>query len=813
MATLLGYYEVFEAAIAIVAGVNDVLNVNIVSVDAVPAGRRRLSTSVSVGYKILTTPTGSSAVQSNLNAAAADPALMDTAVAEASSSVTPGTLSTVSTLGLTSWPAPTPAPTPRPSPFPTVFQGNPTAAPVFSPTPRPTQLPTPRPTPVPSPRPTPMPTPSPSPRPTHEPSAAPTTAVTRCDKLQADCNQGATCLLEDAPVLSSASFSTTGAQLHVFFDIPTDQGGRDIDEHFVCSEVLTFPDAGATTCYFATASQIVADASAAPGLEEDTNVVLPYGKLRRACDWERCDCDLPNPGGQKPAAVPSDVQKPEAKLQGPQEAAAQSCDGMEVTAALSEGSLGRPFKNYTWTAVAADTLGVNAMQAAKNRAQGTPVFDLTGDDLSVVGAYVDVTVLVENWLGARDESDPFRIRVTAGLPPSVEIIGGIDQTYRRMDAVSVMAQGIATACDGRGLIKRAVNYTWALTPGGLESTSHDERFYKLPPYSLDVGPYILTVAVTDSVTGDSSTATTALTVEPGEITAEITGGDTQLAMAGTITLDASASHDLDVPPGEPSGLAFSWAVDGTTYAGETVDVTLGAGVYEVVLTVTKDQRSATATATIELTASNPPIVDVDASAYASRRVAAQGGVVLYGAVAPGGGGGWLNSSWSARTTETAWLAGANLAEGLRDLDAYAETAIAIGPSTIAYQHNLVLAPGALVDGATYVFELSATFDGVLGAASVELVAVSAPTAGVCSVVPTNASLTQFIALETKFVVSTSSWAAVDLPLTYAFKASHGYGVVSTLAPFALRATVGDVYLPVGDVRVCVEINRCVGCTR
>ena len=173
----------------------------------------------------------------------------------------------------------------------------------------------------------------------------------------------------------------------------------------------------------------------------------------------------------------------------------------------------------------------------------------------------------------------------------------------------------------------------------------------------------------------------------------------------------------------------------------------------------------------------------------------------------GGGGGLLNSSWSARTTETAWLAGANLAEGL-DLDAYAETAIALS-SAGAYQHNLVLAPGALVDGATYVFELSATFDGVHGAASVELVAVSAPTAGSCSVVPTNASLTQFIALETKFVVSTSSWAAVDLPLSYAFKATHGHGVVSTLAPFASsRATVEDVYLPVGDVRVsCVARAR------
>ena len=75
VATLLGYYEVFEEAIAIVAGV-DALNVNIVSVDAVPAGRRRLSTSVSVGYGILATPNGSASVQSGLNAAAADPALM-----------------------------------------------------------------------------------------------------------------------------------------------------------------------------------------------------------------------------------------------------------------------------------------------------------------------------------------------------------------------------------------------------------------------------------------------------------------------------------------------------------------------------------------------------------------------------------------------------------------------------------------------------------------------------------------------------------------------------------------------------------------
>ena len=431
---------------------------------------------------------------------------------------------------------------------------------------------------------------------------------------------------------------------------------------------------------------------------------------------------LLQPWGQASAAVPPGVQQPVAMLQGPQEAAAQSCDGTESAGAF-DGSPRAPAESYVWTAVAADTLGDNAMLAAEARALDTPVFDLTGDDLSVVGTYVDVRVDVSNWLGATDTSDWFRIRVTAGLPPSVEIVGGIAQTYRRMDPVSVMAQGIATACDGRGLIKRAVNYTWALTPGGLASTSHDERFYKLPPYSLDVGPYILTVAVTDSFTGDVSTATTALTVEPGEITAEITGGDTQITMG----------DDHPQPAGEPrprrprnrAASPLAGTSTGLRMRRDRRRHSQGRH-YMVTLTVKN-------AAPRPRRPSNLRRATRRSSTSTRRPLAARGGAGRRGALRRWHRDGLLNSSWSSRTTETAWLAGANLAEGL-DLDAYAETTIALTRAG-AYQHNLVLAPGALVDGATYVFELSATFDGVHGAASVELVAVSAPTAGSCSVVP------------------------------------------------------------------------------
>ena len=195
--------------------------------------------------------------------------------------------------------------------------------------------------------------------------------LTPCWKLQEACNQGATCELGAPPELASAAFSTTGAELYVTFSNATDQGGRDQGESFVCSEVLTFPDAGATTCYFATASQIVADASAASGLDGGTNIVLPSGKLKKACDeGTRCDCDFYNSGGQASAAVPSGVQQPVAMLQGPQEAAAQSCDGTEVSAAPSTGHLGRPFESYVWEAVA-DATDNTALSVASATASQT----------------------------------------------------------------------------------------------------------------------------------------------------------------------------------------------------------------------------------------------------------------------------------------------------------------------------------------------------------------------------------------------------------------------------------------------------------
>ena len=76
---------------------------------------------------------------------------------------------------------------------------------------------------------------------------------------------------------------------------PGGAGGGDKGETFGCAWVVACPDAGATTGYYATASQIVADASAAPGLEANKDVYLIQNStLRKACGPNsiRCECDF-----------------------------------------------------------------------------------------------------------------------------------------------------------------------------------------------------------------------------------------------------------------------------------------------------------------------------------------------------------------------------------------------------------------------------------------------------------------------------------------------------------------------------------------
>mgnify|MGYP003312739056 CR=1 FL=1 len=77
--------------------------------------------------------------------------------------------------------------------------------------------------------------------------------------------------------------------------------------------------------------------------------------------------------------------------------------------------------------------------------------------------------------------------------------------------------------------------------------------------------------------------------------------------------------------------------------------------------------------------------------------------------------------------------------------------------------------------------------------------------------PQDPGVSSYVALSTKFVVSTSSWvaAAEDYPLEYSFQAT-AHGVTTTLAVFGDKTTVADVYLSAGDVTVVAMARDALG---
>jgi hypothetical protein len=59
------------------------------------------------------------------------------------------------------------------------------------------------------------------------------------------------------PKLQSASFTSTGAQLSILFDLATDRAG--ISAEFRCRDLLSFTDDAALTCYWVSDTEIRAN--------------------------------------------------------------------------------------------------------------------------------------------------------------------------------------------------------------------------------------------------------------------------------------------------------------------------------------------------------------------------------------------------------------------------------------------------------------------------------------------------------------------------------------------------------------------------
>ena len=317
-------------------------------------------------------------------------------------------------------------------------------------------------------------------------------------------------------------------------------------------------------------------AQAALDLAPGDNVTVVAGALRRSCDpaQDRCDCERPNNASSAAAAPPDPPLVPVARVDGPTTAAA--CEGLSLGSSQSTGGGGRELA-YAWNAtlnIAPGAPAANASAArerlrgalaAANAGGGSANLALTSDDLVALaggGAYrLDVVLALANFLGGASEpSEPFAVALRTDAPPQLTIVGGIVRDATRPGALSIRVNAIATSCDGRPAASRAVaiafsldyavftdgsafgtatvNSAFDLEPTGLASTSSDQRYFKLPAYSLAAATYYrLAVTATDVAGGSNVTSYVRLDVARSSVVAVVAGGDRVAPLAGTLALD------------------------------------------------------------------------------------------------------------------------------------------------------------------------------------------------------------------------------------------------------------------------------------
>uniref|UniRef100_A0A7S3JZP2 PKD/REJ-like domain-containing protein n=1 Tax=Aureoumbra lagunensis TaxID=44058 RepID=A0A7S3JZP2_9STRA len=659
----------------------------------------------------------------------------------------------------------------------------------------------------------------------------------------------------EAPILKQAAFDKTGASLVLTFDVATDRASYLVGAEFPCSKVFDFTDAASSSCFWTTNQHLIADVSALTSLYPGDNVSLASDNtVKNECeDWieQRCDCFASASSNYTiTIELPSKILSPKVVLEG--SSVANACEGLAIDSSASTGSGGREFIDYAWNVSA---VAINASAARKviatilsdavQRQQGAYQFLLSSDEVTALYASsvekLHVQLQITNFLG-RTASADFTVTLSAETPPFLEVIGGLQQTARRPDPLSIRANAVATSCDGRPAISRGVELDWiflardeSITNVGLSSTSSDPRLFQLPAYSLIAGAsYLLEVTAIDKAINQTSQASCEVIVEHSSIVAVLNGGSDRIAsLSEIITISAAASIDLDVETerGSAAGLSFEWncsALQNTSncstfaialnddkwYQRESLifnGSALGLGLFKFHVTVFSNNGRSDITSTLlKIVDDSPPIVEI--VDFASSIVSVDSRLVVYSTSTPSSDFLTLATLHSSENVifNTSWsLQSGSLAQGLKLEDWTTTKTFISAPTSVLssnneYQreHNLVLKSGSLVPGSYYTLRLEARLDGIStpGYAAISFKAAAAPSGGILEIKPAAG-----IALETLFTLTTRNWASDAFPLKYAFKVIDSEGVLSTLRTATSDLRLKDAILPAGTPNVTVQV--------
>ena len=638
------------------------------------------------------------------------------------------------------------------------------------------------------------------------------------------------------PRLHTTEFGPAGATALILFDRSTNQAllrGR-----FACGRLL-FGEAvaafGATGyCSWASAALLKVtlgpDATVKPGAF--------FGVKNKALMSDVPNATLFTTNATGYLTAPAEAVAMVVALSAP--SSIGGCDRLLVDARLTSGSGGRTLAviwNVTFHNLP-ENVSVANLTHAVNEASRTNALFVTAPPADVPFVGMTFSVRARNWLGNEDSAsvEVYKHHLDS---PTVRIAGyGSTAALFLSDAFKLTAVATLPACVPGST---ALAFAWS-EPSGHLSSAQVASLATASPRSISVRGGTMVAgrtyrfAVTCIVAGNpaaNATATLSVYAKPSDLFASVAGGSSRLASRmEALPLDGSASFDPDLPL-TTTHLTFAWACYSYALGGACVHAdtgatlslapaavtelaafTLSAGLYRLTHTVlcAGDGRNASVAVELELAATEVPKVSIKALTMKKVNPNAGSFLPLVGSVTADTALGTVAYEWTKAFGDDPTA------------DSGFESVFAASRLRLA----TVLELGALTEGSTYRFRLTAVASGggaaATGFAEVSVVVNSPPSSGQFLAAPMAG-----VALVTDFSLSCVSWVddASDLPLLYGFRAAPGTEVARSLTTHseerllvALSTTPSFVtVLPEGQARsrnvslVAYVTDRFMGRTR
>lgn len=449
-----------------------------------------------------------------------------------------------------------------------------------------------------------------------------------------------------------------------------------------------------------------------------------------------------------------------------------TCSDLRLDGWSSTGSWGRPLL-FRWRV--ASSLPSNSldtyMSAYSSYAANFGKIVIPAGKLAV-GSELRVTLEVSNAFGYSSTTTE-TVKVFQGALPQIQLAGGnsfnITASQYAEFTVLVLSPGCGAASYEVQWTLATSNCTNSINFASLLSSLANPWTLALPSYTLKANcSYLFQVTVSN--TGLPAMANLTVSVGSKSLQALILGGDTQLAVNQSYTLDASRSIDPDIPA---PALTFLWTrcQDGGAckqistspfYIIDSGSLTAGS-IYVYSVEVRNGQRTATASRYILAAAdANTPAIFI---------------LPLKGPLNP---------------TDTNVITAQVQASSLVKLQWHSS-----GPATFTSprdQPTISIAPFSLTPGATYKFQLQVAILSAVFTADLSAYVNCPPSGGWLTVTP----LSGFEVM-TVFELETQGWSDFEqnLPLTYQFyRADNETLAITTLGLanfFYTTLAAGDLH--------------------